>query len=206
MSRAQPELICHLAAQIDVRVSVTDPARDAQINVDGTVNVLEAARQVGARVLFASSGGALYGRDAPVPSGGGRAAAARVALRHRQVLRRAVHRPVQPAARHPALGAPAGQRVRPAAGPGRRRRGDPDLLRGRTGRARPAVYGDGSQTRDYVYVGDVVRAFLAAADTGQPGNWNIGTGVETSVLDLVQIIAGGVRPPAAPATAPGPAR
>ena len=69
VSRAQPELICHLAAQIDVRVSVTEPTRDAQINIDGTVNVLEAAREVGARVLFASSGGALYGRDAPVPSG-----------------------------------------------------------------------------------------------------------------------------------------
>jgi len=52
------------------------------------------------------------------------------------------------------------------------------------------VYGDGSQTRDYVYVGDVVRAFLAAADSGQPGNWNIGTGVETSVLDLVRVIGG----------------
>ena len=61
-------LICHLAAQIDVRASVAFPAEDAQANVVGTVNVLEAARRVGARVLFASSGGALYGRDAPIPS------------------------------------------------------------------------------------------------------------------------------------------
>ena len=64
----RPELICHLAAQIDVRASVAAPADDAQINVLGMVNLLEAARAAGARVLFASSGGALYGRDAPIPS------------------------------------------------------------------------------------------------------------------------------------------
>ena len=63
-----PELICHLAAQIDVRASVDAPAADAQVNILGTVNLLEAARLAGARVLFASSGGALYGRDAPIPS------------------------------------------------------------------------------------------------------------------------------------------
>src|SRR5271165_5305854 len=68
VQETRPDLICHLAAQIDVRVSVTDPVRDAQVNVVGTINVLEAARTIGARVVFASSGGALYGRDAPVPS------------------------------------------------------------------------------------------------------------------------------------------
>ena len=101
VTRAQPELIFHLAARIDVRVSVTAPARDAQINIVGTVNVLEAARKVGARVLFASSGGALYGRDAPIPSRR-RCRRCPSRLRHRQILRRAVHRPVQPVARHPA--------------------------------------------------------------------------------------------------------
>ena len=64
----RPDLICHLAAQIDVRASVARPATDAQTNVLGTINVLEAARAVQARVLFCSSGGALYGRDAPIPS------------------------------------------------------------------------------------------------------------------------------------------
>ena len=68
VSRAEPELICHLAAQIDVRVSVNAPAPDAQVNVVGTVNVLEAAQAVGARVMFSSSGGAIYGRNAPIPS------------------------------------------------------------------------------------------------------------------------------------------
>src|SRR6202050_5438715 len=64
----RPELICHLAAQIDVRISVVAPADDAQTNVVGTVNVLEAARAAGARVVLCSTGGALYGRDAPIPS------------------------------------------------------------------------------------------------------------------------------------------
>src|SRR5215472_1804686 len=64
----RPDLICHLAAQIDVRASVARPAADAQTNVLGTINVLEAARAVKARVLFCSTGGALYGRDAPIPS------------------------------------------------------------------------------------------------------------------------------------------
>src|SRR5262245_533663 len=63
-----PELICHLAAQIDVRASVDAPAADAQVNIVGTVNLLKTAREAGARVLFASSGGALYGRNAPIPS------------------------------------------------------------------------------------------------------------------------------------------
>src|SRR5260370_36615075 len=64
----RPELICHLAAQIDVRVSVASPADDAQTNAVGTVNVLEAARAADARGLFCSTGGALYGRDGPIPS------------------------------------------------------------------------------------------------------------------------------------------
>src|SRR3984885_10692332 len=66
-AEVRPDLICHLAAQIDVRASVTQPAADAEANVVGTVNVLEAARAADARVLFASSGGGLYGPDAPNP-------------------------------------------------------------------------------------------------------------------------------------------
>ena len=64
----RPDLICHLAAQVDVRVSVAFPGTDAEVNVVGTVNLLEAARGVGARVIFSSTGGALYGAHAPVPS------------------------------------------------------------------------------------------------------------------------------------------
>jgi UDP-glucose 4-epimerase len=62
----------------------------------------------------------------------------------------------------------------------------------------PTIYGDGTQTRDYVYIGDVVKAFLAAADVNRAGTWNVGTGVETSVLDLVRIIAGVAAHPVQP--------
>src|SRR6266700_3238486 len=65
---ARPEVIFHLAAQIDVRTSVTDPAADAAVNITGTINLLEAAQAAGARIVFASTGGALYGRNARVPS------------------------------------------------------------------------------------------------------------------------------------------
>ena len=68
VAQEQPDLICHLAAQISVTASVANPAGDARANVVGTVNVLEAARAAGARVLLCSTGGALYGRDAPIPS------------------------------------------------------------------------------------------------------------------------------------------
>ncbi|WP_219507941.1 NAD-dependent epimerase/dehydratase family protein [Nonomuraea ceibae] len=68
VGQTRPDVICHLAAQIDVRRSVEDPARDAVINIGGTINLLHAAHQVGARLVFASTGGALYGRNAPIPS------------------------------------------------------------------------------------------------------------------------------------------
>lgn len=186
----RPELICHLAAQIDVRASVTDPAADAQVNVTGTINVLEAARAAGARVLFASSGGALYGRDAPVPApeqaptepespyGLAKLCAERyIGLYNRlHGTRHAVLR----------LANVYGPRQDPAGEAGVIAVFCAAVLAGN----RPLIYGDGAQTRDYVHVGDVVRAFLAAARTGLPGTWNIGTGTEVSVLDLVAIIAG----------------
>jgi UDP-glucose 4-epimerase len=201
----RPELICHLAAQIDVRVSVDAPADDARVNIVGTVNLLEAARAAEARVLFASSGGALYGRDAPIPS-----------------LEDVLPLPESPygiakycaecyiglynrlhGTRHSTL------RLANVYGP----RQDPDGEAGvitifcasvLAGRA-PTIYGDGTQTRDYVYVGDAVRAFLAAGDSGRPGTWNIGAGVEVSVLDLVAIIGGVAGKEVAPVfTAPRP--
>ena len=193
-----PELICHLAAQIDVRASVDAPAADAGVNIVGTVNLLEAARQAGARVLFASTGGALYGRDAPIPS-----------------LEDVLPLPESPygiakycaecyiglynrlhGTRHSVL------RLANVYGPRQDPAGEAGVItifcaRALTGQE-PTIYGDGTQTRDYVYVGDAVRAFLAAGDSGRPGTWNIGAGVEVAVLDLVDIIAAvagrGIRP------------
>lgn len=184
-----PNLICHLAGQIDVRSSVANPAADAQVNVIGTVNVLEAARAVGARVLLASTGAVIYGRDAPIPSmedvlplpespyGVAKAGAEQYLLLYNRlhetghaVLRFAnVYGPRQDPAGH--AGVVAIFCARAIAG------------------ERPVIYGDGRQTRDYVYVGDAVAAFLAAADSGRPGTWNIGSGVEVSVLELTRVIS-----------------
>src|SRR6516225_6078377 len=186
----QPELICHLAAQIDVRASVAAPAEDARVNILGTVNVLEAARAAGARVLFASSGGALYGRDAPIPSREdvlplpeSPYGIAKYCAEQYIGLYNRLHGTAHSVLR---LANVYGPRQDPA--------GEAGVITifcaSALGPARPTIYGDGTQTRDYVYVGDVVAAFLAAADRGRPGTWNIGTGVEVSVLDLVEIIAG----------------
>ena len=185
-----PELICHLAAQIDVRASVDAPAADAGVNILGTVNLLEAARQAGARVLFASTGGALYGRDAPIPS-----------------LEDVLPLPESPygiakycaecyiglynrlhGTRHSVLRLANvyGPRQDPAGEAGVITIFCASVLEGRE----PTIYGDGTQTRDYVYVGDAVQAFVTAGDSGRPGTWNIGAGDEVSVLDLVDIIAG----------------
>ena len=198
----RPELICHLAAQIDVRASVDYPADDAQANVVGTVNVLEAARHAGARVLFASSGGALYGRDAPIPSledvlplPESPYGIAKFCAEQYIGLYNRLH-----GTRHSVM------RLANVYGPRQDPAGEAGVItifcsRARSGQA-PVIYGDGTQTRDYVYVGDVVRSFLAAADTGRPGTWNVGTGTEVSVLDLVGIIAGVAGHPVTPEFAP----
>lgn len=190
VSELRPELICHLAAQIDVRESVASPAYDARVNVVGTVNVLEAARAAGARVVFASSGGALYGRDAPIPSledvlplPESPYGIAKFCAEQYIGLYNRLHGTSHSVMR---LANVYGPRQDPA--------GEAGVItifcaRALAGQA-PVIYGDGSQTRDYVYVGDVVRAFLAAADSNRPGTWNIGAGTEVSVLDLVHIIAG----------------
>jgi UDP-glucose 4-epimerase len=186
----RPELICHLAALIDVRASVDAPAEDARVNILGTVNMLEAARAAGARLLFASSGGALYGRDAPIPSREdvlplpeSPYGIAKYCAEQYIGLYNRLH-----GTRHSVL------RLANVYGPRQDPAGDAgvitifcaSVLAGRE----PTIYGDGTQTRDYVYVGDAVQAFLAAGDNGRPGTWNIGAGAEISVLDLVAIIAG----------------
>src|SRR5579859_6624128 len=193
-----PELICHLAAQIDVRASVARPAADAHTNVVGTINVLEAARTAGARVLFCSTGGALYGRDAPIPSleevlplPESPYGIAKYCAEQYIGLYNRLH-----GTRHSVL------RLANVYGPRQDPAGDAGVITIFCASAlageEPTIYGDGTQTRDYVYVGDAVQAFLAAGDNGRPGTWNIGAGVEISVLDLVAIIAGvagkGMRP------------
>jgi UDP-glucose 4-epimerase len=188
VANVRPELICHLAAQIDVRVSVVAPADDAQTNVVGTVNVLEAARASDARVLFCSTGGALYGRDAPIPSledvlplPESPYGIAKYCAEQYVGLYNRLH-----GCRHTIL------RLANVYGPRQDPAGESGVIPIFCARVlaggRPVIYGDGTQTRDYVYVGDAVEAFLAAADQGRPGIWNFGTGVETSVTGLARLI------------------
>ncbi|MDG4817128.1 GDP-mannose 4,6-dehydratase [Micromonospora sp. WMMD956] len=186
---ARPDLIYHLAAQADVRTSVADASGDTGVNVLGTVNVLEAARTVGARVVFASTGGALYGAISAIPSpedarpepaapyGAAKYCAEQyVALYNR--LYGTAHAVLR-------LGNVYGPRQDPAGEAGVVSIFCGNLLSGR----RPTIFGDGKQTRDYVYVADVVEAFLAAAEHGGAGVWNIGTGTSTSILELLEVIA-----------------
>jgi UDP-glucose 4-epimerase len=202
VASARPELICHLAAQIDVRASVAQPAADAEANVVGTINVLEAARLVDARVLFCSTGGALYGRDAPIPSledvlplpespyGIGKYCAEQyVGLYNR--LHQCSHTVLR-------LANVYGPRQDPTGESGVVPIFCSQILDG----VRPTIFGDGTQTRDYVYVGDAVAAFLAAADRNRPGIWNVGTGIEVSVLELAKVIADVTGKPAEPLLAP----
>ncbi|HXS47083.1 MAG TPA: NAD-dependent epimerase/dehydratase family protein, partial [Solirubrobacterales bacterium] len=192
VAEVRPEIVFHLAAQIDVRRSLEDPAFDAAINVGGTANLLEAMRAAGsARIVFVSTGGAIYGEgegkelpldeDAPIEpfSAYGQskfAAEGYLALYERLYglsgasLRLGnVYGPRQD---------PLGEAGVIAIFCGRLRAGE-----------RPTVYGDGKQTRDYIYVGDVVAAALAAAEGSFSGPVNIGSGIETDVLELARLLA-----------------
>jgi UDP-glucose 4-epimerase len=178
--------IIHLAAQADVRVSVAEPGRDASINVLGTVNVLEAARLAGARVVFASTGGAIYGEcerpareDDPCLPLSPYGAAKLAGEGYLGAFARLYGTP------HVAL------RFSNVYGPRQDPHGEAGVVAIFLGRllegGQCRIFGDGSQSRDYVYVGDVVRATLAALDSEVGGVLNIGTGIATSVLDLYDV-------------------
>ena len=184
----KPTVVCHLAAQSSVTVSVREPERDLSVNVRGTMNVCEAARDAGASVVFASTGGALYGDRAPVPT--------------------TENEPGEPLAPYGAsklageaytgtwgrlygfpnvilrLGNIYGPRQNPHGEAGVVAIFSERLLHGRA----PLVFGDGTQTRDYVHVTDVAHAFQLAAEGGVAGTYNVGWGEETSVLELLAVL------------------
>jgi len=187
----RPERIFHLAAQIDVRKSLADPFFDAAVNVGGTANVLEAARasECG-RVVSISTGGAIYGEgegqqlplpeDAPIAplSAYGQskfAAEGYVSLFERLYGLSGVSL---------RLGNVYGPRQDPL--------GEAGVIAIFCGLlkegGRPTIFGDGTQTRDYIYAGDVVSAALAAGESKATGAINIGTGVETNVLELIEAL------------------
>jgi UDP-glucose 4-epimerase len=183
---AGPEVVYHLAAQIDVRVSTARPAFDAGINVLGTVNLLEAARGVGVRrFIFTSTGGAIYGVADELPTREDASinpeaqyGQAKFAAEGYCALYRRLHGLSTASMR---LGNVYGPRQDPLGEAGVIAIFCGRLLEGQ----RPTVFGDGKQTRDYIYVRDVVDALIAASATDVNGAFNVGRGVETSVLDLV---------------------
>jgi UDP-glucose 4-epimerase len=190
-TEARPEVVFHLAAQIDVRKSVADPAFDASVNVGGTANVLEAARAGGAaRLVFVSTGGAIYGegdgKELPLEEGApveplSAYGQSKFAAEGYLALYERLYGLSSIALR---LGNVYGPRQDPLG-----EAGVIAIFCGKLrGGGRPTVYGDGTQTRDYIYVGDVVAAALAAAGSVATGPINIGTGREASVLDLIELL------------------
>ncbi|MDQ6649366.1 MAG: GDP-mannose 4,6-dehydratase [Actinomycetota bacterium] len=194
VARVGPEVICHLAAQIDVRVSVADPLRDARLNVLGTINVLEAARQAGTRkVIFTSSGGSIYGEPTKLPVSERAGvdprspyAAGKAAGELYLGTWRAMYGLSYTAL---ALGNVFGPRQDPHGEAGVVAIFATALLEGRPTK----IFGDGTSSRDYVYVDDVVDAFVRSTGSAGDGRrYNIGTGVATTVRELHTAIAAAV--------------
>ena len=191
VAEARPEAIFHLAAQIDVRKSIADPAFDASINVGGIANLLEAARESGTgRFVFVSTGGAIYGegggQDLPLDESAPIAplsayGQSKFASEGYVSLYERLHGVSGISLR---LGNVYGPRQDPLGEAGVVAIFCGKLLAGEA----PTVFGDGRQTRDYIYVGDVVDAALAAAACDARGSVNIGTGVETDVLELARAL------------------
>ena len=182
------DVVCHLAAQASVTVSVENPVLDCTSNVLGTLNVCESARRLGAPVVFASTGGALYGDAAPLPT--------------------PEDFPAQPLSPYGASKL-AGEayvatwgrlyevpnvvlRLGNVYGPRQNPHGEAGVVAIFSGLlledAQPQLRGEGKPTRDYVYVSDVARAFVAAADAQRGGTYNVGTGNQTSTARLLEIL------------------
>jgi UDP-glucose 4-epimerase len=207
IAHERPEVMVHFAAQMDVRRSVADPAFDAQVNLVGFLNLMEAARQHGLRrVVFSSTGGAIYGEQDTFPAD-------------------ETHpcRPVSPYGvakfstesylffYQAQYGIDyAAMRYANVYGPRQDPHGEAGVVAifcGRLLEDKPVtIFGDGEQSRDYVYVGDVVCANVAAVTASATGPINIGTGIETNVNRLYETLAsaaGSKRPPTYAAARPG---
>ncbi len=187
IERRRPELIFHLAAQADVRVSVARPAFDAEVNIVGSLNVLEGARKAESeRVVFAASGGTLYGEptaeDLPVREAHPHQPLSPYGVSKKSVLDYLVAYRELHALEFSALALANvyGPRQNPHGEAGVVAIFAQRLLAGEP----VTIFGDGGQTRDFVYVDDVVDAFVRAATRGGGLVCNIGTGIETSVQEL----------------------
>ncbi len=206
VARRQPDVVFHLAAPVDGSASAAQPVHDAEVNVVGSLRVLEAARQAGvAKVVFASSGGSIYGPPAasalplkeshpqqPVsPHGVAKKAVADYLFAYREA-----HNLEFTAL---ALANVYGPRQDPGGTAGVVSTFAGNLVRGEP----CTIHGDGNQTRDFVYVDDVVDAFARAAERGSGLLLNVGTGRQTSVNEVYRVMAraAGVDEPATPGAA-----
>ncbi|MFI4993575.1 MAG: NAD-dependent epimerase/dehydratase family protein [Solirubrobacterales bacterium] len=178
----KPSAIFHLAAQASVVASVENPGRDCEVNVQGTLNVVEVAGRHGAPVVFTSTGGALYGDDAPMPTPENRIPAPLSPYGASKWAGEAYVKTWSLSSGIPhavcRLGNVYGPRQNPHGEAGVVAIFSDHLY---TGKA-PKLFGHGKPTRDYVYVADVVRALLTAS--GKSGTFNIATGIETDVMTL----------------------
>ncbi len=188
--RLTPDAICHLAAQKDVRLSVEDPVADARINVFGLLHLVRGALSTGkpVRFIFTSTGGAIYGGATKLPTPEEYPA-----------------RPLSPygagklagehylgAYRESGLLPYVALRLANVYGPRQNPQSEAGVVAiwaaALAANKRPIVFGDGRQTRDFVYVGDVVRALVLALRKGTNGTFNIGTGEETSMRELLTMM------------------
>jgi UDP-glucose 4-epimerase len=189
LAEERPEVVFHLAAQMDVRVSTAKPVYDAEVNVMGTINMLEATRMCGSRrFIFASTGGAIYGETHVLPT-----------PEDADINSEAPYGQSKFAAegycdlwgRLHGLST-ASLRFGNVYGPRQDPLGEAGVVAIFCGKLRdgsqPTVFGDGQQTRDYIYVDEVVSAALIASANEVTGPFNVGTGKESSVLDLVEVL------------------
>jgi len=210
IAAARPDIVFHLAAQMDVRKSIEDPAWDAGINVVGTINVLEASRLARvSRVVNTSTGGAIYGETDVMPTPESVPPRPMSAYGQSKFCAEAYCGWCERLYGLSSVTLRYGNVYGPRQDP----HGEAGVVAIFCGKLiageRPKIFGDGRQTRDYAYVGDVVAANLAAAAHPEAhGAYNVGTGVEASVLEVVAALRkaagvgeGGFEPEFAPARA-----
>jgi UDP-glucose 4-epimerase len=185
-AEVRPDAVYHLAAQASVTASVADPSRDCAVNVQGTLNVLDAATKLEAPVSFTSTGGALYGDEAPLPTSEERIPAPLAPYGASKWAGEAYVNTWSLSSGVPHAVCRLGNVYGPRQSP----HGEAGVVaifseHLHTGKA-PKMFGHGKPTRDYVYVGDVVAALIAA--NGTRGTFNVATGVETDVLTLWKVL------------------
>ncbi len=188
--KERPEVINHHAAQISVRSSVEDPVNDAEINILGLLNLLEEGRRIGVKkVIFASSGGVVYGEAKQIPTPEdyyplqplSPYGVSKLSSEYYLYVYHKMYKMPFVALRYANV---YGPRQNPHGEAGVVAIFSLKLLRGKS----PVVNGDGKQTRDYIYVGDVVEVNKIALINSQVGSFNIGTGIETNVIEIYQNI------------------